>query len=395
MGALSGLRRPGCARAHAGPPGQPQWGLCPSPALVPAAAAFSAPNRWRGLLPWLLLSVLAHALWLAPSTHEVRRPPLAPALSFQARVLPPRPLAPPGTTPRPALPRPAAPQRGAQPDRPARSSTPAVVPVGLAASTPSGASEPSFPTPEIPAHAMASARGVEPLPTHPLPPSGRWRYALQWQGETGEAWVDWQVQDGRYQLSLVRQAGRRELPQWHSEGLIGSEGLQPLQFRAGRPGKGLTGWRFDPESGLLHTARGRSQPAPRGTQDRLSWMWQLAAQAAAQQALEPLRPGSRWTLPVAGWNGELHRWTMEVEVDAEHPHWLRLRRLLPEGGLLEQRLWLDPARAYLPVRMRLRFDEAERWGLDLVEDAAPPVGPSPPPGPSNRVNRDKAASSVP
>lgn len=176
-----------------------------------------------------------------------------------------------------------------------------------------------------------------------LPPSGVWTYALRWRGEQGQAWLHWQQDGDRYQLLLERRTPDRQLPVWRSSGWLDPRsGLRPERFSTeGRRGE-------------------RTLPLPDDAiQDRLSWMLQAASLAARQG----LRPGGRLQLDVVGWRGERQRWLLLAERDPEAPGLLRLRRLPPEGGALEQLLWLDPAQHYRPVRLSLRYDEAERWEL--------------------------------
>lgn len=214
------------------------------------------------------------------------------------------------------------------------------------------------------------ANALPPPPSQAWPTDADWTFRLQWRGDPGEATLRWQQDGQRYRLRLERQSAGRELPTWQSEGRLGSHGLLPERFWAGREGRrAQTHQQFDaPDS-----------PWPAGTQDRLSWLWQASLQAAAVG----LRPGEALHMKVAGWRGELQIWTLQAETDPDHPHWLRLRRLGREGSLLEQLLWLDPARGHRPVRLLVRFDDHERWALEAVDSAAekPPVARLPPPGP--------------
>lgn len=309
-------------------------------------------SRWRGVLPWLLASLLVHALWLAP---PVGRPttdamPSTP-WAFQARVLTP----PSRSTAPPAGPSAPSPETSAvQP--------PTAAPTKPLAAAAARSTAPSVPLPQA----------VPDAPPPSLAPNGRLSYALLWQGQAGEALIEWHMHEGRYRLRLERRTDQRALPSWYSEGLAGADGLQPLQFRAERLGKVQTGWRFEPAAGLLRTARGATLPAPPGTQDRLSWMWQLAAQAAAHSATQALRAGTQLRLTVASWRGEPQTWVWQVEPDTEQPQWVHLRRLPPEGSLLEQRMWLDPARGFVLARLEQRFDDTERWSLNLRGKAPPP-----------------------
>lgn len=209
---------------------------------------------------------------------------------------------------------------------------------------------PAEPAPRPAATPAPNAKAPQPAPHQaaaptaiPLPASASWHYRLRWQGEDGEAWLHWEQDGERYRLRLERQSGERRLPTWHSEGLLDARGgLRPQRFST-------------------QNARGeRRLPLPEAqVQDRLSWMLQAAALAADRG----LRPGQRLQLQVAGWRGGVQHWELLAERDEQAPQLLRLRRLPPAGGALEQLLWLDPAQQYRPVRLRLRYDEAERWEL--------------------------------
>ncbi|WP_374658861.1 hypothetical protein [Inhella sp.] len=289
---------------------------------------------WRPLLGWLVASVLVHAVSMAP-----RPSPPSPERSlggswgrFQVRQAQSAPLA--------AL------------NPPARAEAPAV---------PSARTAP--PSVAVPDSSPAASTGPA------WPSSAEWPFKLQWRGESGEAMLRWEQDGQRYRLRLERRSGGRELPAWQSEGRLGKSGLLPDRFWAGRAGRrAQTLQQFDaPEAHW-----------PPGTQDRLSWLWHASMQAAAQG----LRPGGTLELQVAGWRGELQTWLLQAEADPEQPHWLRLRRLGPEGSLLEQLLWLDPARGHRLVRLQVRFDDNDRWSLEALDTATPPpVGHAPPPGP--------------
>jgi hypothetical protein len=214
----------------------------------------------------------------------------------------------------------------------------------------------------VPKRIADTPRSNDAAPALGWPPSGQWRYRLISHGENGEAEISWQQDGERYQLELRRRTSARVLPSWRSEGRLLANGLQPLRFSTQRGERSQTRLQFEPEAARLAGAQGRWQPAPALTQDRLSWMWQLAALAASR----PLRPGQRLRLDVASWQGELQHWDMEVERDPDAPQLLRLRRLPPEGSLLSQLIWLDPARGHLPVRLQLRYDDAERWEIELL-----------------------------
>lgn len=276
--------------------------------------------------PWLLVSLLGHAALLGPAALPLPPPaatPTPPPSSVQWRWA--APAAAPSTAPSPVP--------SAAPDR----APPPVAEAPRPATTPPRAPPPA----------------VVPAPTGlALPPSAHWPYRLRWQGEQGDAWLRWEQDGDRYRLALERQTDSRVLPTWRSEGVIDPQhGLRPERFSTQGP-------------------RGE-RPLPvaePGVQDRLSWMLQAAALAARQG----LRPGEGLRLQVIGWRGGVQTWELRAERDDEAPGLLRLRRLPPEGGALEQLLWLDPADHYRPVRLRVRYDAAERWELVAGDRPTPP-----------------------
>jgi hypothetical protein len=225
------------------------------------------------------------------------------------------------------------------------------------------------PAPAAPSGASAAPPQLDrgaPAAAQPLP-AGQWQYQLRWQGEQGVARIEWAQDGSRYRLHLTRQTTSKSLPEWTSEGELRAGGLQPLRFSTQRGKRSQLALSFDPAAGTIAVGKQASTPAPALTQDRLSWMFQAAAMAQATQ----LKPGAELQFWVAGWRGDLQAWRMRAEPDPQHPQWLRLRRLPPEGSLVEQSLWLDPARHHLPARMEVRWDDAERWELQLDDTPTP------------------------
>jgi len=302
------------------------------------------------LWPWLLVALLAHALVLAPDPLSFRaQSASAPPLQWRVLVAP---AATPAEATRSAEVGPA--------NLPERQLTTASPPARPAAAAPAPAA------PSVAPSAPPQLDRGAPTAAQPLP-AGQWQYQLRWQGEQGIARIVWEQDGSRYRLHLTRQRTSKPLPEWTSEGELRAGGLQPLRFLTQRGKRSQLALAFDPAAGTLAVGKQTGMPAPALTQDRLSWMFQAAAMAQAAQ----LKAGGELQFWVAGWRGDLQAWRMRAEPDAQHPQWLRLRRLPPEGSLVEQSLWLDPARHYLPTRMEVRWDEAERWELQLDDTPVP------------------------
>ncbi|MDH0863718.1 hypothetical protein [Mitsuaria sp. GD03876] len=213
--------------------------------------------------------------------------------------------------------------------------------------------------------ATPETRPAPPLLALPLQGEGTLAYAFVIDGRPGEATLRFRIDDGRYELTLERRAGDRALPAWHSDGLVGAQGLQPERHRVTRRDRERERLVFDRTSAppaLLVGAR--AFPLPAGTQDRLSWWLQLSALMAAEP--DP-HIGLRLRLPVAGPAG-VHDWDFEV-AERDGDRWL-LRRHWSRGPgrpALQWSAWLDRQRGFLPVELRFSLDDEEQWALRLLD----------------------------
>lgn len=212
---------------------------------------------------------------------------------------------------------------------------------------------------------LADARPVPALLALPLRGEGSLAYAFVIDGQPGEASLNFRIEDGRYDMTLERRTGDRELPLWRSEGRVGPQGLQPERHRVRRQGRERELLVFDQDAvppRLLVGARAYTLSA--GTQDRLSWWLQLAALMAAEPAPHV---GLRLRMPVAGATG-VHDWDFEV-VARDGDRWLLQRALRrgPGRPALQWSAWLDGQRGFLPVDLRFSLDDDEQWALRLLD----------------------------
>lgn len=215
------------------------------------------------------------------------------------------------------------------------------------------------------AQRLADPRPVPALLALPLRGEGSLAYAFVIDGQPGEASLNFRIEDGRYDMTLERRAGDRELPLWRSEGRVGPQGLQPERHRVRRQGRERELLVFDQDAvppRLLVGARAYMLSA--GTQDRLSWWLQLAALMAAEPAPHV---GLRLRMPVAGATG-VHDWDFEV-VARDGDRWLLQRELRrgPGRPALQWSAWLDGQRGFLPVDLRFSLDDDEQWALRLLD----------------------------
>ena len=290
-------------------------------------------------------------------------------------------VAPPPTAVVPALP--AAPRPA-----PARTQTPQVEAAAsqamAAALPPSAAPAPPItePTAERAAELVAAAQtpasreGEIPLYRTLFPPPLTLHYTLSRGALSGTAALEWRPAGDRYELRLDgRLAGINVLVQT-SQGSFDDAGIAPLRFTDQRMRRDVKAANFQREVGKI-TFSGPSTEFPLliGTQDRLSWMIQLAAVAAAEP--QRLAPGGKVALYVVGARGDADLWVFRyvahesVATGAGSVAAVKFARE-PRGPHDTQvEAWLDPARHHLPVRARLsNSPDADALEL-LLQDIKP------------------------
>ncbi len=266
-------------------------------------------------------------------------------------------------------------------------STPAEAPPVEVAQTPveAPASAPIAASAE-PASAAASAAapsllaaGEQPPPTYrtKLPPSATLRYQVRRGFLRGTGEIRWRLDDAAYRLVLeARIAGLTLLIQT-SEGGIDATGLAPVRFldqRARRPAQAAN---FRRDAGTItFSGPGVEWPLLAGSQDRLSWMIQLAGIAAAEPEL--LVEGGRITMVVVGARGEASVWTLRyvgrenVETARGTVNAVKLVRDGRSAYDTSAEIWLDPERDYFPAHATLRNSSgASEYDL-LLERVDPP-----------------------
>jgi hypothetical protein len=202
------------------------------------------------------------------------------------------------------------------------------------------------------------ASGVPIYPTL-VPPSASLRYRAQRGASLGTAELRWQVVDGgAYEADLELRIDGRVVGRQASRGSFDGAGVAPRRFTERRARGALQAANFERDAGEIVFSGPAQRPALfAGAQDRLSWLLQLAAVAAAtpQRAVA----GGEVRVFVVGARGEARIWSFRFE-PAEAPSaepaampttqkWVRE----PDGPYDTRiEVWLDPLRHYLPVRLR-------------------------------------------
>ena len=360
------------------PPVAPARAPAPAPAPTPAvasppAAAASAPEA-AASPP----EVEALATAAAPEAAAAAQP--------QAAVSPISPISPTSPT---SPPTPAASAAGpvlaaAEPPSPSNVQPPGPV----AAQVPSVQAVPPVP-PALPSAAA---------PPFEWPPSTRLSYTLvgDYRGPVqGKARVEWLRSGSRYQVHLDVRVGADFAPlmsrRMSSDGLLTEAGLKPLRYDEEtrvllREVRRQTIF-FEPERIVL--PRGGAQPPVPGVQDtasqfvQLSWLFTLQPQLlrAGQTVEVPLaltRRVDRWVYDVVGEE------VLDLPVGPVKAWYLKPRLQSKTSSDLAVETWFAPSLQYLPVRIRIRQDEASFIDLTLERlpqqgDAAP-AGAAPRPG---------------
>ncbi len=234
----------------------------------------------------------------------------------------------------------------------------------------------SAPSPDaVPAAQAAEGGAAPPVYATRLPPAAQLFYAVRFGAMSGRGELLWQPGPEHYEITLDASAFAVKVLAWTSRGGYDAAGLAPERFTDRRRGRDLRAANFQRDKGLVtYSGPAVQYPLLPGAQDRLSWMLQLPAIVAAEPAL--YMPGSRISLFVTGARGDGDVWTFNVEAqdDIALPAGpvsgaLRLRREPRKPYDTQVDVWLDPARAHLPVRVRLSVPQTGDATEFLLEAA--------------------------
>jgi hypothetical protein len=329
---------------------------------------------WRAPLLATALVLLAHAAWVLQPAGPGPGPGMAASGVMRVRQItaPPPPrgaaaVAAANPAPPPAVPLPRRPGFGAA-DHSAARPAPALQPTQALAVNAETQPATGGPPSEAPVYA-----------TRP-PPTTTLRYTLQRGAQQGHAELQWQVDDGRYSLSLrsevnspVGTPGKGSTgPGSASVGRLDANGLAPDRHTESRRGRELRAVNFQRDTARVTFSGTRGElPLQAGAQDRLSWLLQLAAIAEANPALRAA--GQALRVEVIGTRGDAEIWVFTVlgredlslPVGAA-PDTLHLRREAQRPYDTHADVWLDPTRQHLPVRVQLRLratGEGSEWQL--------------------------------
>jgi hypothetical protein len=311
------------------------------------------------LLHVALLATLAPA-WIDPEEPLAA----APVLSVRSVPLAPPPVPQPMPLTTAAAPAPTA--RAVTRPRPAPRR---VASAPAEAQDPTSPAQPAAPPDAAPAADERDAMAALPMPaTADAPPAievpvyetrlsaaGTWSYLLQRGVATGEARLSW-VPDAQQRYSMRLEGWIAGVPvlDWRSTGALDHAGIAPERFAIRRRGKDSQAANFQRDAGkITFSGPTHEMPLLPGVQDRLSWMLQLPA--VIEAAPQRFGVGSNVVLMVIGARGGADVWTFAVvatePLDGQATLKLVREALKPHDVRVE--VWLDPARAHLPVRALL------------------------------------------
>ncbi len=344
--------------------------------LPPAWAAFAAraaSQRWAALgLLATVAWVHAALLWPASARLPARKAATATTLAVvQVRqvVAATPPARVPNAQPA-ALHAPTAP-----PVRPAPRPKTLEPPLGALPSA-AAAPLPATPAQETAALSRPSAARAVPVYATALPAAVHLRFRTLRGEREGQAELWWLPDAQGYELRLQGDLPGRSGWQRVSRGGFDAAGLAPLRYAEGAHGREARAVNFERQAGrITFSGPAIEHELLPGAQDRLSWIIQLAGIAQAQPAV--LAPGGQIELYVAGTRGDAQTWRFDVQgaewltpiAGAPAVPTVALRRepVRPYDTRVE--IWLDPARSYLPLRLRLSTvpgpDALEWWLLDM------------------------------
>jgi hypothetical protein len=238
---------------------------------------------------------------------------------------------------------------------------------------------PAAPGPAAPPSAPPSAIAPAEASAFEWPPSTRLSYNLvgDYRGPVqGKARVEWLRSGNRYQVHLDVRVGADFAPllsrRMSSDGVLTEAGLKPQRYDEEtkvllREVRRQTIF-FEPERIVL--PRGGVQPTVAGVQDtasqfvQLSWMFTLQPQLlrTGQTVEVPLalaRRVDRWVYDVVGEE------VLDLPVGPIKAWYLKPRLQSKTNSDLSVETWFAPTLQYLPVRIRIRQDEASYIDLTL------------------------------
>jgi hypothetical protein len=202
-----------------------------------------------------------------------------------------------------------------------------------------------------------SAATEETIPRYRtrMPPPITLRYELLRGSLHGTGELTWRPQGDRYEIKLEGRLGNQPELTQTSTGEIDADGVAPQRYVDQRLRRATAAANFQRDAGKVTFSGPSTEFDLRpGTQDRLSWMMQLAAIVSAEPHLRS--PGSKIAMHVVGAQGDASVWVFRcigpeaVQAGGATVDAIKFVREPREPYDTQVQVWLDPLRHDLPVR---------------------------------------------
>ncbi len=209
-----------------------------------------------------------------------------------------------------------------------------------------------------------------------IPPSANLRFRMRRGAVQGHAELNWLVRGDHYELRFESRVAGALLLAQSSQGGFDASGLAPQRFTDQRARRGTLAVNFQRDAGkITFSAVPDELQLGAGTQDRLSWLLQLAAIAGAEP--QRLAAGGEISMQVVGARADAVWWRFvssgEEQLDTPNGplNVFHLRR--PAGTEHDTRVevWLEVQAPHWPVRAEWRSGPndpgVELWRSDSAE----------------------------
>lgn len=183
-------------------------------------------------------------------------------------------------------------------------------------------------------------------------------YQMQRGGIRGGGEFAWKRTGDAYEAHLKGTVAGLALINWASRGGFDAAGVAPEHYVEKRLTKSAREASFvRSESKIDFSGSAPDIPLVPGAQDRVSWLVQLQAILAADPA--KAKAGGQVVMPVVGVRGRAETWIFEasgaesIKTPAGTLRTQKLTRALRKPDDTRAEVWVEPARQFLPVRIRL------------------------------------------
>ena len=226
------------------------------------------------------------------------------------------------------------------------------------------------------AAAAAAAATPDNVPVYrtKAPPAITLNYTMRQGNLSGVGALRWRPSATGYEARLEGKVLGFNILSWVSEGVIDAAGLAPVRFTDQRRNKAALAANFQRGAGkITYSGSPAEFPLLKGSQDRLSWVLQVAAIAEADP--QRLAPGAKMVMFVSGARGDADVWSFQVQgvsdvaVGETPTRAIKLLREPRKPHDTKVEVWLAPSLHHLPVRARL---SNEGSALELLLQSSQP-----------------------